>query len=69
MNKESELRFTVKSETEIRQEREWAEEIKIKINNFIWMNAGENTTLKDAEEIACRFFNDILETRTGARLD
>lgn len=33
-NQESEIGFTVKSESEIQQERESAEEIKLKINNF-----------------------------------
>jgi hypothetical protein len=68
-NQESEIGFTVKSESEIQQERESAEEIKLKINNFVWTYAGENTALKEAEEIDCRFFNDIWESRTGARLD
>ena len=67
MNKENE--FGIKTDEELRLESETAEELKLKINNIVWMHAGENTTLRKAEEIACRFFNDIWKSRTGSTLD
>jgi hypothetical protein len=36
-----------------------AEEWKEKINNLIWTNFPGDTTLDQAEEVACRMFNAV----------
>ena len=59
----------IKSDAQLQIERELAEELKLKINNMVWMYAGENTLLKDAEEMACRFFNDIWKSRGSGSID
>ena len=35
----------------------WEEQLKIAINNFIWMHGPCATTLQDAELMACRIYD------------
>jgi hypothetical protein len=61
----------IKACQQIREEdeAESGKEIKLAINNLVWTYAGPETTLREAEEMACRFFNDIWQSRGNGSID
>lgn len=43
------------------EEVQWYENLKPEINNFLWMRLPAETTLAQAEDIAMKVFNAMIE--------
>lgn len=50
-------------------ENDLSTHIKLEINNLIWMYASEETTLKDAEAMASRWWLELMENREKTVFD